>query len=126
MAERLVLCPLDLVLGESLDRPNSTVTQLTMHRDYRVFGQLDERCRESDDMPMLETLPIPASFQLITCDDEGEHPSREDTQGRPLRYIMAGELKKLNVPSDSEPPNQAIKAFVDGLSDDIPIVLYWA
>ncbi len=99
--------------------------RLDFDRDYRIFNQI---CPESGDTSVKRTvdpLPIPPQMWVETYEGEGIRRTREDKYGTNLTFIYAQKLKKLKLTPDATPKNKAIKAFVDALPDDIPIILFW-
>ncbi len=58
-------------------------------------------------------------------DDEGLKSTRTDAFGVELTFAYAQELKKLKLPDDVTTRNRAVKAFIDALPNETPIILYW-
>lgn len=98
--------------------------RLDFDQDYRIFGQL-AKFYESDDNPTIKAHQIPPQMWVKTYDDLGITRRRADLRGDELTFVLAQELKKLTIPADASPKNKAIKAFVDALPDDTPIILFW-
>ncbi|MDP3934965.1 MAG: hypothetical protein Q8Q46_02005 [Candidatus Giovannonibacteria bacterium] len=107
--------------------------RLSFDRAYAIFGQLTDLSyiREggrSDipEKPTIKAHPIPPQMWVRTYEDEGIEKTREDKYGDELVFVYAQQLKKLKMPDDASPKNKAIKAFVNALPDDTPIILYWS
>jgi len=97
---------------------------------YSIFAQLlDMREFEgatSRPSPIIRPLPLPP--QMVTQyfdEEEGLKEGRRDSYGKELTFVYARDLKCLVVPSDSPSRNLAVKAFIDALPDDTPIILWW-
>jgi len=106
--------------------------RLRFDQDYRIFGQLTNlssyREDERSDIPAKPTIkvnPLPPQMWAETYEDEGTKRTREDPYGEELTFVYAQQLKKLRLPSNASLKNKAIKAFVDALPDNIPIILDW-
>ena len=57
--------------------------------------------------------------------DDGSQQTREDAYGEELTVVYAEQMKKLFIPEDASPWNKAIKAFIDKLPNNTPIILDW-
>lgn len=57
--------------------------------------------------------------------DEGLDDENTDAYGEPLRFVRAGDLARVTLPTDTHPWNRAVLAFVSTLPTDTRIVLYW-
>lgn len=90
--------------------------RLRMDRDSRIFDQLRRGSRTA-----LSAVTGPISIY----EDEGLRDTATDAYGSPLTYCRAYPLKRLEIPDDTSPKNQAIKAYIDALPDDWVVVLYW-
>lgn len=97
--------------------------RLTFERDYEIFGQLTD-CDEGN-KPTIIALPIPPQMWIKTYEDGGIERRRNDKYGTALTFVYSQQLKVLRVGEDAAPKNRAIKAFVDALPDDTPIILLW-
>ena len=95
--------------------------RLSFDRDYEIFGQLTD-CGEGN-KPTIKVNPIPPQMWIETYEDEGIERTREDKYGSELTFVYAQQLKKLKMPDNASPKNKAIKAFVDALPVDTPIIL---
>ncbi len=105
---------------------------LAFDRDYEVFGQLRDlsnyRRHGLDNIPVrptIKVIPIPSQMWIDIYWDGGIKKMREDGRGDELTFVYAEQLKKLKVPDDASPKNKAIKAFIDALPNDTPIILQW-
>jgi hypothetical protein len=95
--------------------------RLSFDRDSNIFAQLTDY--GEGNKPTIKVNPLPPQMWVEAYEDEGIKKTREDKYGTELTFIYAQTLKKLKVPDKSSPKNKAIKAFIDALPDDIPIVL---
>ncbi|MDO8600454.1 MAG: hypothetical protein Q7R73_02410 [bacterium] len=100
--------------------------------DYAIFGQLinmsSRRTGGRNDIPekpTITTSPIPPQLQVIIHTERGTEYVRKDGYNDGLTFVYAKELKQLRMPGHTSSKNRAIKAFVDALPDDTPIILYW-
>lgn len=131
MSLELILLPLQG--PEEVDKGSVLCfEQLKLDQDYRIFGQLTDmssyRDGGDDDIPAKPTIkvnPLPPQMWMETYGDEGIKRTREDLYGEELTFVYAQQLKKLRMPRDSSPKNKAVKAFVDLLPDNTPIILEW-
>ena len=97
--------------------------RLSFDRDYEIFGQLTDV--GEGNKPMIKANPIPPQMWVETYEDEGIKRRRDDEYGTELTFVYAQQLKKLGVADEASPKNKAIKAFVEALPDDTPIILLW-
>lgn len=107
--------------------------RLSFNSDYRILGQLTDlssyRKGGRDDIPEKPTInaqPIPPQMWVVVSEEEGLRRTREDPYGTGLTFVYAQQLKELKLPDDASPKNKAIKAFVDALPPETPIILYWS
>lgn len=100
--------------------------RLGFDRDYRIFGQLTG-CGEHGGKikPTIKTNPIPPQMWVETYEDEGIERTREDKYDTELTFVYAKQLKKLKIEDNASPRNKAIKAFINALPDDTPVILQW-
>lgn len=125
---------LDLVLyflsgpDALLNRSVPCCDQLRFDQDYRIFGQIKDLSSYSrSDIPAKPTIkvnPVPRLL-LIFHEEDGSRRIRSDMYGELLTYAYAKDLRELEMPADSSPRNKAIKAFVDALPENTPIILFW-
>ena len=119
-ALKLLVMPGRYVLAENIWYPH---TVLDLDTSYPIIGQLCdvEVSREGiPPKPVIPSMPLPPLTKIA-------YPSgkqQEDPYGQPLRWLFANELKALKVPRDATWMNKAIKAFIDRMPPDLPIVLY--
>ena len=97
--------------------------RLSFDRDYEIFGQLSDV--GEGNKSTIKANPIPPQMWVETYEDEGIKRHRDAKYGTELTFIYAERLKKLKVSDDASPKNKAIKAFVEALPDDTPIILLW-
>ncbi len=95
---------------------------LSFDKDYDIFGQLNYRA--GGGKPTIKAKPIPPQMSVVTYDDDGIRHICEDNYGDRLTFVYAKQLKRLKM-GDTTPKNHAIKAFINALPDDIPIILLW-
>jgi len=131
---RLRIMPLVADFGELLDHPLGTIhpkTSLIFTRDYRIFGQFQhfpDLASCGEDTPpksFIEPLYLPPETMLVECDEEGERKTRTDGLGVEIGFVYARQLQNLVIPEDSSTINKAIKAYIDALPGNIPIILVW-
>jgi len=58
-------------------------------------------------------------------EESGLKRTREDNVGAELTFVYAKDFKKLNWPEANFSRNLAIKAFIEALPEDTPIILWW-
>lgn len=106
-------------------------SRLEFHQDYRIFGQLTSLWRNDHrtdipKKPAIRPRPVPEGAEVFTYEENGLHKRRNCPSGNtPLTYVTARQLKQLRIPRDASPWNKAIKAFVDTLPPNTPIILWW-
>jgi hypothetical protein len=132
MTLRLNLMPLVPDFGETLQHPCGLLhpkTHLVCTRDYRIFGQFSNF---PDDPSYavrpkhIEVAELPEGLKIVVLseDAEPEH-TRTDAAGYDMTIVSAAQLKDLDIPHDAHPNNKAIKAYIDQLPDETPIILGW-
>lgn len=129
---RLKLMPLVKDFGEFPEHPLGALNpqiQLVFTRDYRIFGQFSNFPDDPTDATRprhIKVSSMPAGLKIIVLseDAEPEH-TRTDNAGYDIAMVSAKQLKDLDMPDDTTSNNKAIKAFVDQLTDDTPIILGW-
>ncbi|TAL49468.1 hypothetical protein EPN83_00375 [Patescibacteria group bacterium] len=97
--------------------------RLSFDRDYEIFGQLTDV--GEGNKPTIKANSIPPQMWVETYEDEGIKRRRDDKYGTELTFVYAERLKKLKVSDDASAKNKAIKAFVEALPNDTPILLLW-
>lgn len=115
---------------ESLEQTRVALyDQLTCDQGNEVLQQYCEMTNVALPEHLITTKPIPPQMFIDIhrgdYDELGRHWLREDPYGDELRFVYAGELKKLNIPKDASPRSRAVAAYIAELPDDNPIVLYW-
>lgn len=98
--------------------------RLSLERDHEVFGQITG-CPRGENSVTIPVHPLPPGVDVWTYHDEGIEKSREDRYGVELTFAYAKDLKKLHMPDTKPSMDLAIKAFIDALPDETPIILYW-
>lgn len=88
-------------------------------RDPRLLAQFD---REAT--PCLVTL-LSEDMKVGHYEDQGLVFTDKDRYGQPLTFTTAAQIRKLKVPDDVDPWNNAVIAFLVSLPPDSKIVLYW-
>ena len=95
---------------------------LDIERDQFIFNQLD---KFGDNHPVIETIQIPPQMWIGVYGEDGFKEIRKDRFDRTLTFTYAKELKKLEIPENAHWKNKAIKAFINMLPDNIPVILCW-
>jgi hypothetical protein len=95
------------------------VDKLKFERDSRIFSQLTRV--DDNPPPTIETHLIPDKMQ-VKIDGTTNHT---DGYGHKLRFAYVKDLKRLNVCPDTSQKNKKIKACIDLLPDNTPVILYW-
>lgn len=100
-------------------------TRLKFEIDYDIFCQIIElnlgNCK-----PKVKPLPLPVKLWVHLYKIDGCYAqTRKDEYGKDLTYLYAEEFKKIQLPADASPMNVAIKAYIDALPNDLPIILWW-
>ena len=122
--------PLVADFGESLAHPRGKInpyTHLKFTRDYRIFEQLSNFPDSSDNPPLsiIQTSPLPDGLTIGNASEEdGVILGRDDEPGE-INWVYAKELKTLRIHDNTSFINKAIKAYLDQLSDDTPVILKW-
>lgn len=129
---RLKIMPLVLDFGEILDHPLGLLhpmTQLVFTRDYRIFGQFVHFPDTAEYAPHprhVQVSELPAGLKVVVV-EEGRKTrhTRKDGMEQDMVVVSAGQLKTLVMPDDTSPTNKAIKAYVDQLSNETPVIMGW-
>ncbi len=129
---RLKLMPLVKDFGETPEHPLGVLhpkTQLIFTRDNRIFGQFSNTPSASTYARRPEHIkvsPLPGELKMVVLREDAEPEyTRTDEAGYEMGMVVAKQLKELDMPRDSSPNNKAIKAFIDQLEDDTPVILGW-
>lgn len=120
------LCLTLLVLKEPRQLTKTSVLcleRVNLDQDYAILGQLAQ-CR-GHLKPTIQANPIPPQMWVETYEEEGVRRTRTDNYGTELTFVYAQQLKRLKMPGDASPKNKAVKAFVDALPNETPIILWW-
>jgi hypothetical protein len=97
---------------------------LDFDSDYDIFDQLIDYRGDGHEIP-IQTEPIPPQMSIVEYWDEGTRKTRDDAFGHRLTFVYVKQLKELKVPNNASSKNKAIKAFINALPDDTPIILMW-
>jgi hypothetical protein len=106
-------------------------TQLVFTRDSRIFGQFAHFVGTHEEVPVgrvgvIKPIELPPKMQIDLGDDgSGVRYTREDPYGGKIVWVPAKQLKTLVMPADTTPSNHAIKAYIDELVDDTPVIMMW-
>lgn len=97
---------------------------LRFDRDDQIFGQI------ITGIPgvkvTIETQLIPPQLFVESYYDGGIRRSKKDVHGNKFSFAYAEDLRNLKMLANASPKNLAIKAFIDALPDDAPIILFWS
>ncbi|MDP1718913.1 MAG: hypothetical protein Q8L24_00600 [bacterium] len=97
---------------------------IDLDRDSEIFEQFDGF--DGNKKAPIRGRAIPhKKMPIQICEDEGIQKYRTDPYGKKVRFVYPPDLKCLRLSSDTSPKNKAIKAFIDALPDDTPIILWW-
>ena len=100
-------------------------TKLEPIQDYSIYAQIDVLSFTDESVkPHIKTEVLPAQLWIGVYIDEGIERTRESTDGEELRFVYAQALKKWKIPGDAHWQMKAVKAYIDELPNDIPILLY--
>jgi hypothetical protein len=98
--------------------------RLTFDQDYFIFDQLPHPGHPHQST--VKAITIPPQLWVETYREGGVERTRKDRYGVDLTFVFAEDLKGLKISDDTSFKNKAIKAFVDTLPDEIPIILMWS
>lgn len=99
--------------------------RLSFDSDYAIFEQLTDVSGEGVVDPPIKATVIPPQLWIRLYGDEGINEVREDSYLKPLTFVYAEQLRKLQLPDDASAKNKAILAFVNALHPYTPIILWW-
>ena len=123
-----------LVVKEEADLQSEAITtfdRVELDQDSRVFKQianLDSRRGSRPKLttfPTIRTHPIPEQSWIVESYEGKESKTREDVYGYELRFSYAQDLRKLALPEDSTQGMREVKALIDSLPDQTPIIFMW-
>jgi hypothetical protein len=95
--------------------------KLRFVRDYEILEQISNFAGGNG--PFIPTQPLPKKIRL--CITNTDRSTRKDKYGSELSIALACDMQKIKWPKNTHPFNNAIKAFIDALPANTPIVLYW-
>lgn len=104
--------------------------QLSPDQDYLLFGQIESLYQGyildgKKPLRKIKVEPLPKNCKVYVYTEHGQRKYQTDSYGNPLTIVTAGRLKKLRFPKSSTSRNLAIKAYIDNLPDQHPLILYW-
>ncbi len=128
MSYRLTLIPINP--QQSHLKISIFTPRLTMPSgDHRIIGQIFDlsfRCATEPDVPhrpAIRSQELPVGVQIETLYDDRVISTVTTKHGEPYRVTTIGELKKIVLPPDCDPYDQAAKAYIDTLPDHWQIVI---
>jgi len=128
----LKIMPLVPDFGECLDHPLKVLrpqTQLMLTRDYRLFAQFSNFIGSVADVSNprhIKVSPLPPELKIALDNKQGEERgTRKDAYGQDISWTFAKQMKKLQIPEDTSAINKAVKAYIDELPDDMPVITEW-
>lgn len=98
---------------------------LEFEADRRILDQFESPYREATVPVRMTPQPLPPRTRLVVYDDDGEQRYGTDRYGAPLTFVFVRELRSLRLPINPHLKNIAIKAFIDALPAEIPVILWW-
>lgn len=114
------------VLGENVMYAGCFDAMITIIEDSRIMDQFDNYHDPSGETPNVRTFPLPPGSTVSIENNEVWQRVRTDGFGDTVHFTFVEQLKKLVLPEDNvDPRNSAVKAYVDAMPDDIPVVLFW-
>lgn len=133
MGMDLTLLPLDV--GREVLQTTDPMCRnaLWMAADSLIFGQIIPLgpgevigAGKIPDTPTIPTRELPPAIVVNIANQSKRFIQvRRDGYDKPLRFAFAEDLKKLYVRPEAHHVNRAIKAYIDQLPDDTPVVLLW-
>jgi hypothetical protein len=125
MSEHLSLYPL-------LDGPRALQktyvllyeTLLVPAQNYALYAQIDVLNFVDGSVKVkIKTKPIPDQLWIEKYGDEGRTRTRDNSYGEELHYVYAEQLKKWHIGDDAHWSTKAVKAYIDQLPNDTPILI---
>lgn len=107
------------------------LTQMVFTRDYRIFGQFSNFPDDKSAAMRqghIKSVASPSTLHVMVAHQDKELGTEYipvDGKSQTMSIVKAGQLKDLDMPCNTTANNMAIKAFVDQLADDIPIIICW-
>lgn len=98
--------------------------------DYSILEQIGPEVEPGEVVPYSD---IPASGPKIATQRLSEEievevfteKGIEKSRGGDIAFVYAKELKRLEIPKDAHPWNKIIKAVIDALDDEVPVIIEW-
>jgi hypothetical protein len=122
------LTVLPLTNQEELEKGGMVVPreQLNLTISGGICSQLKDVEGMGKIKPIVESRPLPENIRVLVFHDEGAYETDEDGYGEKLTYVLAKDLKDLDMTADYVTPfHLATKAYIDALPGNTPIVLFW-
>ena len=98
---------------------------LEFESDRRILDQFESPYREPTVPVTVTPQPLPPRTRLVIYEEAGELRRSADRYGTPLTFVFVRELRVLRLPLNPHLKNIAIKAFIDALPAEIPVILWW-
>ncbi|MEK7535726.1 MAG: hypothetical protein AAB590_01790 [Patescibacteria group bacterium] len=104
----------------------SCLDRLSFDRDYRIFAQFSDAELRAGDTPEYPVGSIKCERIPSDCwlDINGKRTRKNGDQV--VTFVYAEDAQRLMMPADTSQKNKAIKAFIDALPPDAPIILWWS
>lgn len=96
--------------------------QLSIYSDDEIEKQIPHG--SAHPTSEVQTMPLPRDLWIVHREDSGVIKRRTDPFGAPLTYAFASTLKKLKLDPRMR-THRPVKAWIDALPDDVPVILYW-
>lgn len=99
-------------------------TTLVPAQDYALYAQIDVLNFVDESIKAtIKTRPIPDQLWIEKSGDEGMERTKNNSYGEELHYVYAEQLKKWDIGSGAHWSTKAVKAYIDQLPNDIPILI---
>lgn len=100
--------------------------RLRIEQDHTIHCQLRDLTDDGYIKSVIPVQEIPPGLEILVCGENTEDAvTCNDSWGNRLTYTWAKDLRLLKMSENSFPYNIAIKAFIDALPDNVPVVLFW-
>lgn len=124
MSERLELYPLKgpQTLQDTVVLLYETL--LVPAQNYALYAQIDVMNFVDESVRVaIKTNPIPPQLWIEKFGDEGTRRTRENSYGDEIHFVYAEQLKRWDIGNDAHWSTRAVKAYIDQLPNDIPILI---